>query len=117
MEQVEYEGVEIDRCSRCNGVWFDEGEVEQLAHKDAATAIDTGSAKIGRRLNTIEEYRCPRCGGEMLQKSDSEQSHIWYETCGDCHGSFFDAGEFRDLAQVTVSDYFKRLVSRKRSDT
>ena len=40
--------------------------------------------------------------------------HIWFETCGDCHGSFFDAGEFRDLSELTVSDFFKRLVTPTR---
>ncbi|NNE05140.1 MAG: MFS transporter [Xanthomonadales bacterium] len=117
MEQIDYEGVEVDRCSVCNGVWFDEGEVEQLASRDAARAIDTGSARQGKKQNKVDEYRCPRCGGGMLKKTDQEQSHIWYETCGDCHGSFFDAGEFRDLAQVTVSDYFKRLVKPKRRES
>jgi len=116
MEQVEYEGVEVDRCSVCNGVWFDEGEMDQLSSSDAAKAIDTGSARQGRHLNVLDEYRCPRCGGEMLKKTDPDQTHIWYETCGDCHGSFFDAGEFRDLAQATVSDYFKRLVKPKRQE-
>ncbi|NNL95445.1 MAG: MFS transporter [Xanthomonadales bacterium] len=117
MEQIDYEGVEVDRCSVCNGVWFDEGEVEQLASRDAARVIDTGSARQGKKQNKVDEYRCPRCGGGMLKKTDQEQSHIWYETCGDCHGSFFDAGEFRDLAQVTVSDYFKRLVKPKRRES
>lgn len=117
MEQVEYEGVEVDRCSVCDGVWFDEGEMDQLSSSDAAKAIDTGSARQGRHLNVLDEYRCPRCGGEMLKKTDPDQTHIWYETCGDCHGSFFDAGEFRDLAQVTVSDYFKRLVKPKRQES
>ena len=50
----------------------------------------------------------------MEKKVDPQQQHIWYETCVDCNGSFFDAGEFRDLAQVTISDFFKKLVVPKR---
>jgi hypothetical protein len=50
----------------------------------------------------------------MEKKVDPQQQHIWYETCVDCNGSFFDAGEFRDLAEVTISDFFKRLVIPKR---
>ena len=30
LETEEYHGIEIDRCTQCDGVWFDAGEVEQL---------------------------------------------------------------------------------------
>jgi len=31
---VPYRGVEIDKCSRCQGIWLDVGELEQLATGD-----------------------------------------------------------------------------------
>ncbi len=111
MEQVEIEGVTIDRCIFCSGIWFDAGEVEALSHKQAAVTIDTGSAKVGKQHNHIDHYPCPRCGGSMEKKVDSRQRHIWYESCTDCNGSFFDAGEFLDLSKLTLSDIFKRLVT------
>jgi PAT family beta-lactamase induction signal transducer AmpG len=114
MEQIEIEDVVIDRCTRCNGIWFDEGEVEALSNKKAAAAIDIGSAEVGKQHNVVDNYPCPRCGGEMEKKVDPRQRHIWYETCIDCEGSFFDAGEFLDLSQLTISDVFKRLVTPKR---
>lgn len=114
MEVVTIDGVEVDRCLLCHGLWFDAGEEEVLANKEAAVALDTGSAREGRHYNFIDHYRCPRCGGEMARASDPQQTHIWYERCTDCAGSFFDAGEFRDLAQHTISDYFRRLVTPQR---
>lgn len=114
MEQIVHEGVEIDRCITCNGIWFDAGEVQLLANKEAAAAIDTGKASEGKQYNLVDDYRCPRCGGDMEKHVDSQQRHIWYESCSSCEGSFFDAGEFRDLAQLTISDFFKRLVAPKR---
>ena len=114
MEQIDVDGTIIDRCTSCSGIWFDEGEVEALSNKEAAAVIDTGTTDIGKQHNVIDDYQCPRCGGQMEKKVDPQQQHIWYETCVDCNGSFFDAGEFRDLAQVTISDFFKRLVTPKR---
>jgi PAT family beta-lactamase induction signal transducer AmpG len=114
MHEIELDGTIVDRCSECNGLWFDEGEVEALSNKDAAAEIDTGAARTGKQHNLIDDYRCPRCGGQMEKKVDPQQRHIWYESCVDCNGSFFDAGEFRDLAQVTVSDFFKRMIIPKR---
>jgi Zn-finger nucleic acid-binding protein len=50
----------------------------------------------------------------MIKMVDPEQRHIWYEKCSDCHGSFFDAGEFRDLAERTISDFFKGMTTPER---
>ncbi len=30
LKTEEYHGLEVDRCTRCSGVWFDTGEAEQL---------------------------------------------------------------------------------------
>jgi PAT family beta-lactamase induction signal transducer AmpG len=115
MEQIEYEGTEVDRCTICGGLWFDAGELELMRNKQAATAIDTGDPGTGKQSNSIDNYRCPRCSAAMLRVADPRQRHIWYETCSACNGSFFDAGEFRDLSELTISDFFKGLVAAKRS--
>jgi len=115
MEQINYEGTEVDRCSYCNGIWFDDGELELLSNKQAATAIDTGKHDLSKNFNQVDQYDCPRCGGEMIRKVDPQQRHIWYESCGECNGSFFDAGELLDLSEHTISDYFKRLITPKRN--
>jgi PAT family beta-lactamase induction signal transducer AmpG len=114
MEQVVYEGTEIDRCTICSGIWFDAGEIDVLKDSKAATAIDTGDAKVGRHSNTVDSYQCPRCSGAMVKVVDPKQKHIWYETCSSCHGSYLDAGEFRDLANVSVSDFFKSIAAPER---
>jgi Zn-finger nucleic acid-binding protein len=114
MEQIDYEGTEIDRCTICSGIWFDAGEIDVLKDKKAATAIDTGDAKTGKRSNTTNSYQCPRCSGAMVRVVDSKQTHIWYETCGSCNGSYLDAGELRDLSAMTISDFFKGLAAPER---
>lgn len=115
MEQIAYEGVEIDRCTICDGIWFDAGEVEMLRSKKAAAAIDIGDADKGKQHNAIDQYRCPRCSGTMVRMVDPKQRHIWYEICSSCNGSFFDAGEFRDLSELTISDFFRGLATPERS--
>ncbi|MGI9201152.1 MAG: MFS transporter, partial [Woeseiaceae bacterium] len=114
MVQVAIDGVEIDRCSTCHGLWFDEGELSQMRSKEAAVVLDVGDVATGKQQNEIENYRCPRCAGPMNRLVDPQQTHIWFEQCGTCRGSFFDAGELTDLANVTVSDFFKRFVTPER---
>ena len=35
----------------------------------------------------------------MVRVVDPQQTHIWYETCSSCNGSYLDAGELKDLRQ------------------
>jgi PAT family beta-lactamase induction signal transducer AmpG len=114
MEQVDVEGIEVDRCTICNGIWFDAGEMDLLKNKQAAAAIDIGDAKTGKQSNAIDSYQCPRCSGAMVKVVDPRQTHIWYETCSACHGSYLDAGELRDMSNVTISDFFKDLIVPER---
>ncbi len=114
MDRERYQGVEIDRCTRCQGLWFDAGEVELLRNAEAAAALDAGDAAAGRAHNTIDRYPCPRCHGAMIRMVDPQQRHIWFEQCSACSGSFFDAGEFRDLAQLTLSEFFKGIFAPER---
>ena len=114
MEQVKIDGTEVDRCSSCHGLWFDAGELKNLRTKEAAAALDIGDVAVGKKQNEIEHYRCPRCAGPMNRLVDPKQPHIWFEQCGSCHGSFFDAGELTDLVTVSASDFFKRFVTPER---
>jgi Zn-finger nucleic acid-binding protein len=114
MEQVVYEGIEVDRCTSCKGLWFDIGEEEALRATEAAANIDVGDARAGAQMSKIDRYACPRCSGGMVRMVDPKQSHIWYEKCSSCGGSFFDAGEFRDLSENTISDFFKSLFTPER---
>ena len=34
-----FEGVEIDQCTNCHGIWFDKGEAESLLARDSGSAI------------------------------------------------------------------------------
>ena len=114
MEQVTIDDIEVDRCSSCHGLWFDAGELGKLRNKEAAAALDIGDIKTGKERNKIEHYRCPRCAGPMHRLVDPEQTHIWFEQCGSCRGTFFDAGELTDLATLSASDFFKRFVTPER---
>lgn len=115
MEQVNYEGTEIDRCTICKGIWFDAGEIDLLRDRRAAAAIDVGDAAVGRKSNKMDDYQCPRCSGTMVGIVDPRQRHIWFETCSSCKGSFLDAGELRDLSTVNIADFFRDLAAPERS--
>ena len=42
LKPVEREGVEIDYCPQCGGIWLDQGELNQLIRREAMDAIQKG---------------------------------------------------------------------------
>ena len=108
MATVKRDGVEIDRCESCKGLWFDAFEERALRDAKAAAGLDTGSPRVGEKWDGTGKVRCPRCESPMVRMVDRDQPHIWYEQCSTCHGRFFDAGEFLDLSEKTISEFFSR---------
>lgn len=76
--------VELDRCTFCNGLWFDGGELEQVLGKRLAAKLDP--------LTTSR--KCPVCAVGMRA---AEVGGLRVEFCETCHGVFLDDGELRAL--------------------
>jgi Zn-finger nucleic acid-binding protein len=53
MEVIEYNGIEIDRCTNCFGMWFDHLEKEDLKTLKGSETIDIGDDFVGARFNQI----------------------------------------------------------------
>ena len=113
MDEVEHEGVTIDRCSHCHGMWFDADEAHQLKSLPESHAVDSGDAHEGWKWDSRVDIDCPHCGKRMELTADAKQKHIWYEVCHD-HGMFMDAGEFKDFKEETLLDWFKGVIKGDR---
>jgi Zn-finger nucleic acid-binding protein len=114
MLAIDYAGITVDRCSGCQGLWFDMVEHEHLKVIEGSEAIDIGSAEVGKQYNAIDRIDCPVCKTRMIRMVDRLQPHIWYEACGTCYGVYFDAGEFRDFKERTIVDFFRDLLTKER---
>jgi len=78
METKVIEGVEIDYCSKCGGVWLDEGEMEQLSGLDPARGriltCTACSGNMGTKIiNDVEVDFCPSCGTVWLDRGELEK--------------------------------------------
>ncbi|MFT3756561.1 MAG: zf-TFIIB domain-containing protein [Pseudoxanthomonas sp.] len=115
MEKLSLLEADAHRCTHCGGLWFGMHAFELL--KDRAEAIDTGDAAQGEACNKIgRNLHCPACDGErlLIRMVDPEQPHIWYESCQNCFGRFYDAGEFRDFAEYGWQDFIKHFSAVER---
>ena len=114
MEPVRVDEIEVDRCVRCGGLWFDSQEHEAVRHREAAEQIDSGPAWMASMHNAQERTYCPRDGTLMARFAPSERPEIRVERCPTCDGSFFDAGEFTQLKEHELGDLVRRSRPVKR---
>ena len=114
-EKVSFNGIEIDRCTGCKGLWFDLLEKDDLIKIRGSESIDIGDEQVGKNYRDMRKTQCPKCNRPMLPMVDKDQFHIKYEACGDCFGTFFDAGEFRDLKERSVLERFSQMLGTLRT--
>src|SRR4051812_8502221 len=112
MAKVEFEGVEVDRCTLCDGIWFDALEKEQLRDTPrAAEAIDVGQTPAD--AGSLKRHLlCPVCKTLMIPMTvHGGPPGLVYESCTVCYGAFMDAGEFRAFARDgSLADTQKSLI-------
>jgi Zn-finger nucleic acid-binding protein len=77
--------VELDRCPRCGGIWFDWGELEQVTRRALEPELLEGHT----------ERRCAYCGITLL--AAVLPGGVPVETCSACRGLYLDAGELAEL--------------------
>ncbi|MBT8437471.1 MAG: zf-TFIIB domain-containing protein [Gammaproteobacteria bacterium] len=113
-EKVSFDEIEVDRCLGCQGLWFDMLEKEDLVKLKGSEVIDIGDDQVGEEYDVLRAIKCPQCTVKMLPMVDKDQVHIKYESCPVCYGTFFDAGEFRDLKEHTVLERFAEMLATLR---
>ncbi len=98
-------GIEIDFCPICEGIWLDEGELE------AFTGLNPAESR---------ELTCPICDCEMKAKV---VNYIEINYCPDCESVWLEKGEFEKMSGINPntgretllhefihSDYYKTIV-------
>jgi Zn-finger nucleic acid-binding protein len=112
--KVLFQDIQVERCSSCNGIWFDALEMTQLLKKEGSERLDIGTQRDFERTKDIEDFRCPKDGASMIKMVDVKQGHVWYESCGHCKGIFLDATEFKDLKDASILDLYKTIRAAER---
>jgi len=115
MDAIDIEGITIDRCTTCNGMWFDLGELREILENkelDTKSLVKDDQARDHVQVRNRATVCCPRDGFAMMEVRDSTQQHIAYELCMMCGGIFLDAGELKDLTKFTLIERLRAAVAR-----
>lgn len=114
MERIPIAGIEADRCPVCGSLWLDGRELERILDiPGAAGTLDAGpSEPDGPRGHLIGAKVCPRDRRTLITIPDPEQPHVTTELCMTCGGVLLDAGELKDLSQLTLRERLRGLVRK-----
>jgi uncharacterized protein len=109
MSTADAGGVVIDRCPTCGGIWFDALELDKVLASGAAKSVAKEADPLPAAKGAKGPLQCPRDKGRLIRMAALGQPHVHYESCAVCGGAFLDAGELRDLSQVTLLERLRRV--------
>ncbi len=95
MDKDILDGVLIDRCGVCEGIWLDGGELDKIVRSagqdPAKLALQAREERADERKKVASKSVCPRCSAGPLKR------HVLHgvalDRCGACKGLWFDHGE------------------------
>ena len=93
---LELEGVEIDYCFDCGGIWLDKGELEiLLSHQNHGDQL-LDSIKACPEVKE-KKRKCPICRKKMEKISVEVNNTFILDRCKNAHGIWFDKGELKGI--------------------
>lgn len=99
---VEYNKIELDYCTDCQGVWFDSGELELLLE---SINLESQNVFLSNILSSEEaessekKRKCPICGQKMKKTGIGQEPEILIDVCQRGDGLWFDGGELGQLTR------------------
>jgi Zn-finger nucleic acid-binding protein len=94
LDKATFQGLEVDLCPKCGGLWLDRGEIARAAKLPAEELAHLRSLLTGQPgpppIPTESVAPCPVCPGSLAEVMLGEV-HVDY--CNKCQGIFLDRGE------------------------
>ncbi len=95
----EFRGIDLDKCNKCNGLWFDEGELKKI-EKMELTGTDLSKLDVnnhGKLEFNTGSGKCPKCENPLVEINFMYESKIKVDACEVCGGLWLDEGELIEI--------------------
>ena len=113
-------GLALDVCKRCGGVYFDHGELAQMANRRRTELDDVErlveADELPPVLTKSRSLRCPGCSGKMESYEYAYCSGITLDRCSRCFGIWVDDGELQAI-QDHLDKVHAGIEPRRRTHT
>jgi Zn-finger nucleic acid-binding protein len=91
LDERDRDGITVDACAGCRGIWLDRGELEKLiarAVQDLEELAPPPARRDGERAGRAEHYGAPRFEHDRDDDRDYDRRHrkrkrSWVESLGD----------------------------------
>ena len=93
-------GTTLDFCQKCNGIWFDIGEVEDFLNATLPLGVEEPPAT---------PMDCPRCDGRLMEVTYPQVDLPPLDRCYECGGFWFDDGEVATVRAMIRNPQNKTL--------
>jgi len=115
-----YEGVTIDTCNSCMGVWLDDSELSHIVKtKDKSWSngyIESITHKIGvpgiLAIEKLKNVLCPKCNEVMQPLNYQYTSGVIINSCKFNHGVWLDSGELEKI-QIYMEHWREKALENK----
>ena len=97
---AEREGIELDVCPWCHGLWFDAGELALLSEK-LGRSLRVSEGSLERAETSEKPLGCPRCDRAMDKVTLGASPKMVLDRCA-AHGLWFDQGELGALVRQLI---------------
>jgi Zn-dependent protease with chaperone function/Zn-finger nucleic acid-binding protein len=101
VETMTRQGVMVDVCEGCRGVWLDRGEIFECSDEPAELQRALDEATLSGESH---QRWCPRCHEELLGITFLEDD-LWVDLCESCRGMWFDEGELERAVGIDTSTF------------
>src|SRR4029078_4596165 len=93
IDKATFQGLEVDLCPKCGGLWLDRGEITRAAKLPEVELeklrVLLRGAKGPPPVPTETVAHCPSCPGNLAEML---LGNVHVDYCGKCHGIFLDRG-------------------------
>jgi Zn-finger nucleic acid-binding protein len=113
---VEHQQIELDYCPKCEGVWFDAGELDlflQCVQLASPELVIRNIVNLPAVESSDKPRKCPICGQGMKEVAIGEPA-INIDVCRRADGLWFDGGEVRELLKQLADRSATRASSEQR---
>lgn len=100
---LELDGIEIDYCPSCHGIWLDGGELELMIVDEnernrilSSFRLETGSPE--------KKYKCPICNKKMDKVYVGENQEVLIDKCPANDGIWFDKDELKSVIALSPGE-------------
>ena len=108
LKTIEYEGIRIETCTKCEGEWLDADELGHITKArevrfdvNERRALAAATRITGVVLEDVDDdLACPKCSGQTDPINYGGDTGIIIDRCTDCHGIWLDAGEIEKIQML-----------------